>query len=54
MFALLREMKEPEFLRELEQATRDYEKAVFGTDEVWDWAVREYRFGLPMSWGVMQ
>jgi hypothetical protein len=46
-FAILSDMEEPQFLLDLERATRDYERAVFHTDETWSWAEREYRFDLP-------
>jgi hypothetical protein len=46
-YTILTDMEQPEFLRDLEQAVRDYERDVFHTDEVWDWAAREYRFDLP-------
>jgi len=49
-FAVDQDMQEPQFLRDLEQATRDYEKQVFDTDETWDWAAKEYRFDLPLWW----
>jgi hypothetical protein len=38
---------DPAFLPELEQAVRDYEVAVYGTDEATRWGWREYRFELP-------
>ena len=45
-YTILTDMEQPEFLRDLEQAVRDYERDVFHTDEVWNWAAREYRFDL--------
>jgi len=46
-YTILTDMEQPEFLLDLEQAVRDYERDVFHTDEVWEWAAREYRFDLP-------
>jgi hypothetical protein len=44
---LLSDIEKQEFLRDLEQATRDYEREIYHTDDVWDWSAREYRFDLP-------
>lgn len=45
--AILFDMEKPEFLADLEGAARDCEREVFGTEETWAWAAREYRFDLP-------
>jgi hypothetical protein len=45
--AILSDMEQPEFFRDLEQATRDYERAIFQTDETWAWAAQEYRLDIP-------
>jgi hypothetical protein len=44
------ELKDPAFVRELEAATREYEREIFHTDETWSWAWKEYRLDLPLSW----
>ncbi len=41
-FALLSDMQKPDFLPLLEASVRDYERAVYGTDEVWDFAVKDF------------
>jgi len=46
-FAILQDMEQPEFLRDLEKAVRDYEKDIFNTDETWNWAMKEFRFDIP-------
>jgi hypothetical protein len=46
-FAISEDMARPEFLIELERAVRDYEREVFGTEECWDWAWKEYRLDVP-------
>ena len=41
------QLSEPSFLPELERAVRDYELAIYGTDEATRWGWREYRPELP-------
>jgi hypothetical protein len=41
-FAILYDMQRPDFLSRLEAEVRAYEREIFGTDETWDWAVKEY------------
>lgn len=46
-YTILTDMEQPEFFRDLEQAVRDYEREIFRTDEIWNWAAKQYRFDLP-------
>jgi hypothetical protein len=46
-YTILTDLEQPEFLRDLERAVHDYEREIFQTDEVWEWAARQYRFDLP-------
>jgi len=41
-FALTVEMQQPDYLPQLEAEVRAYEREVYGTDEVWNFAVKEF------------
>ncbi len=45
-FALMYDMQQPDFLPQLEASVRDYERAIYGTDEVWDFAVKDFHLNL--------
>jgi hypothetical protein len=40
--AILADVQEPDFLSRLEAEVRAYEQEIFGTDECWQWAWKEY------------